>query len=202
MSVYTEMQAAYDAIALSYADRNDGEFPDDLLPLADRLLQHCGPEAHLLDVGCGTGRDMAWFETRQRTTTGVDLSSGMLNYARRKVMGNLLAIDMRALAFANASFDGAWCCASLLHLPKSEAPRALAEMHRVLKAGGMLCVCTQQGSGEVWEDDYRPGVRRFFARYVPDELCDLLESARFPIRSMTPSQANETRWLACTCIAL
>jgi len=131
-----QVQAAYDQIVWAYAARNHGTLADNLITLAARLVQHTGRSAHIIDVGCGTGRDMAWFESHGLTVTGIDLSSGMLAYARGQVSGHLLAMNMCHLGFCHASFDGAWCCAALLHVPKRDAAHALGEIRRVLKSGG------------------------------------------------------------------
>ena len=148
-----QVQAAYDQIVLAYADRNHGTMAGNLIALAEQLVQYAGRGAHLIDVGCGTGRDMAWFEAHGLAVTGIDLSSGMLAYARGQVSGDLLAMDMCHLGFHNARFDGAWCCASLLHVPKREASDALGEIRRVLKSDSMLIVSLQEGNGEGWEFD-------------------------------------------------
>jgi len=66
---------------------------------------------------------MAWFESQGLTVTGIDLSTGVLAYARGQVRGNLLAMNMTHLGFRTAHFDGAWCCASLLHVPKRRQHR-------------------------------------------------------------------------------
>jgi ubiquinone/menaquinone biosynthesis C-methylase UbiE len=196
-----QVQAAYDQIVLEYADRNHGKLTDNLIGLAEQLVQHVGHGAHIIDVGCGTGRDMAWFEAQGLTVTGIDLSSGMLAYARQHVGGNLLAMHMSHLDFHSASFDGAWCCASLLHLPKGEAPVALREIRRVLKSNSMLLISLQEGDSEGWEEGYVPGVRRFFARYQADELLSLLSYAGFSVQDIHKLQDGNRIWLSCVCIA-
>ena len=196
-----QVQAAYNQIVLAYADRNHGTMADNLIGLGERFVRHTGRGAHIIDVGCGTGRDMAWFESHDLAVTGIDLSSGMLAYARGQVSGHLFAMHMCHLGFRHAQFDGAWCCASLLHVPKCEAADALGEIRRVLKAGSMLIVSLQEGNGEGWEEGYVPGVRRFFARYQADEIRRMLCSTRFAVRDMGSSHGNNRAWLSCVCIA-
>jgi len=202
IDISRHVQAAYDQIVLAYADRNHGPMPDNLVALAERLVQHTGRGAHIIDVGCGTGRDMAWFESHGLAVTGFDLSSGMLTYARGHVRGDLFAMHMGHLGFRHAQFDGAWCCASLLHVPKREAAAALGEIRRVLKSGSMLIVIVQEGNGESWEEGYVPGIRRFFARYQADELRRLLCSTGFAVDDMGAWHGNNRGWLSWVCIAL
>jgi ubiquinone/menaquinone biosynthesis C-methylase UbiE len=195
-----QVQATYDQIVLAYADRNHGTMGDNLIALAERLVRHTGRSAHILDVGCGTGRDLAWFESHGLAVTGIDLSSGMLAYARGHVRGHLLAMHMCHLGFRHAQFDGVWWCVSLLHVPKREAVDALGEISRVLKLGSMLIVSLQEGHGESWEEGYVPSVRRFFARYQADEMRHMLCSTGFAVRDMGSSHGNNRDWLSCVCI--
>lgn len=187
--------AAYDQIAALYAKRN-AAMPEDLATLATRFLELVRQGAKILDVGCGAGRDMAWMEARGARVTGVDLSAGMLAEARRQVRGALLQMDMRRLNFPDARFGGVWCTASLLHLPKREAPGALREMRRVLVPHGILFLCIQEGAGEGWESaPYDVAVDRFFARYRMEETNDTLSRAGFVILACHRTDAGSRRWL-------
>jgi ubiquinone/menaquinone biosynthesis C-methylase UbiE len=173
--------AAYDTIAAEYAERTGRMLPEHL-ELGRDFLAPVPPPARLLEVGCGAGRDMAWFESQGANVVGVDLSPGMLRQARGRVRGELLEMDMLGLGFPDGSFEGVWCMATLLHLPKADAPRALGEMRRVLAPGGALALSLQRGEGEMWETvAYGHRVERFFARYSADEAERLLGAAGFGV---------------------
>jgi ubiquinone/menaquinone biosynthesis C-methylase UbiE len=175
------VQAAYDQVAAQYAARN-AAMPEALVAAGSRFLELLGGSGPpILDVGCGTGRDMAWLESRGAAVVGADLSQGMLALAQSVARGPLLQMDMLSLGLRAASFAGAWCCASLLHLPKRQAPLALAQMRRVLIPHGVLFLSLQQGSGEGWEEGPYPGVKRFFARYSRRELATLLAQNGFHV---------------------
>lgn len=195
------VQVAYDQIAEAYACRWHSCMPDSLVDLARELLLRTGRGARIVEVGCGTGRDMAWLESQGARVTGIDLSSGMLAYARQHVRGALLLMDMRSLAFRSAQFDGAWCCAALLHLPKSEAPGALREVRRVLKPGGTLVLSVQIGRGECWEGGYVQGAKRLFARYAADEMEAMLGNSWFIVRESYTVWAETREWLSLVCVA-
>lgn len=196
-----EVGAAYDRIAHAYAERNDAVMPQALISRGLELVQHLGEGGAVIDVGCGTGRDMAWLETHGLAVMGIDISSEMLRYARAKVRGSLFAMEMTRLGLRDSCFDGAWCCASLLHLPKTDAARALIEIRRVLKKGGVMMLSVQEGSGERWEAGYEANVRRFFARYSAEELRTLLPSTGFAVQDIQAHPGDGREWLVCTCLA-
>lgn len=189
---------AYDAFAASYAEMN-AAMPEALIRLGNRALARAaagaGAGARVLDVGCGAGRDMAWFEGQGARVVGVDRSAGMLAVTRPRVRGCLARMDMRSLAFPTGSFDVVWCIASLLHLPKADAPVAVAEMRRVLRLDGVLALSLQAGSGEVWETGPYPADARFFARYAADEAELMLGQCGFFVLERGLDEARERRWL-------
>jgi len=186
--------AAYDHIAADYAVIN-AAMPPHLAELATHFLGRLSPDTRVLDVGCGAGRDMAWMEARGVTVTGIDLSTRMLTQAREIVQGELRHMDMRHLDLPDGHFDGVWCCASLLHLPKTQAPIALTEMRRVLVPGGTLYLGVQEGEGEVWESAPYGSVERLFARYTSAEAETLLSNAGYAVIERGSSSAGARRWL-------
>jgi ubiquinone/menaquinone biosynthesis C-methylase UbiE len=199
--VYKQNQNAYDQIVLEFARRNHANLDGNLLALAQKLVQHVGRDGHIIEIGCGTGRDMVFFESQGIIVTGLDLSAGMLAYARQQVRGGLALMNMCQLGFRDANFDGAWSCASFLHVPKQAAPTALQEMQRVLKPGGILILSIQEGNTESWEEAYVAGVKRFFARYQADEMKNMLTNNGFFVREVGSFHDNNRDWLTFVCIS-
>lgn len=174
-------RSAYDQVAGQFAAANS-DMSESLQQSALRMLARKG-EQRLLDVGCGTGRDLAWMYRREPGRFyGSDLSMGMLREAKERAEAVFTQADMRLLPYASGSFGGLWCCAALLHLPRAQAPSALAEMARVLDPGGWLFLSVQAGTGEGLErSPYNPPVERYFTRYQPEAMAALLEAAGLKI---------------------
>lgn len=188
-------RATYDQIAPHFAEVN-GQMPDNLINDLRTFVEHTSPNGLYLDLGCGAGRDIAWFETQNLKMIGADFSSGMLNQARKVVHGPLTQMDMRSLGFDDSSFDGIWCNAALLHLSKAEAAGCLRELRRVLRDKGILDLAIQQGEGEVLEiNPYTQSGERFFARYTMDEMSSLLIAHQFSILDVHAFQAPNRHWL-------
>ena len=118
-------------------DRNSGN-------LAGWLCDAAGlkPGDTALDLACGAGQPSATAAERVRPggrVVATDLSPDMVAVTARKAqqlgLDNLEAreMDMQALAFPDASFDGATCRFGLMFCP--DPVKAAAEIHRVLKPG-------------------------------------------------------------------
>ena len=93
-----------------------------------------------LEVGIGTGLNLPFYPANVRLT-GIDFSQAMLSGARTRARGRAQPVeleqaDAEALPFPNASFDTVVSTFALCAIPDDR--RALAEMQRVLRPGGLL----------------------------------------------------------------
>lgn len=89
-----------------------------------------------LDLGCGTGwiQEVTALKGLRRQMVGIDISEGMLRFARQKKIPVVLG-DAGRIPFKDGSFDGVVAKGVLHHLPTTAT--AIAEIARVLKPGGI-----------------------------------------------------------------
>lgn len=110
-----------------------------LLDLARRRLGDLS-RLSVLDVGCGSGaldRDLSAFGRLE----GVDSSPTMVETARGANPGATYHVaDGAALPYDERTFDVAFASCVLHHVPRAERPGVVAELHRVLRPGGLAVV--------------------------------------------------------------
>ncbi|MCA2981266.1 MAG: methyltransferase domain-containing protein [Myxococcaceae bacterium] len=96
------------------------------------------PGQVVLDLGCGPGDGAARIAELGAIAIGLDYSAGMLDSARRepRLTNRLLRGDAGRLPFRDGAFDKLVCTNSFHHYP--DHFKALCEMRRVLKPGGLL----------------------------------------------------------------
>lgn len=189
----------YDRIAEAYARQASGRGPVAERELFSSIVK---PGGMILDVGCGPGRDSAFFVSRGFAVTGIDLSEQLLSYAREAAPGaTFLNRDIRQMGTFTASFDGVWACASLLHLTYREMPRALASIRTVMKDDATLFLYMKAGAGE--HETVEPsvaGFTRFYAFYTVDQLRQTVTGAGFTVTELHTNADTKNAgkwWIAC-----
>jgi SAM-dependent methyltransferase len=130
--------ASYDAIADWYEreflarSRGLPEHPlgidNALRALLDRGSGLC------LEIGCGTGEWAALIRTLGRAPVGVDLSAGMLRYAKDRLP--VIRADAEHLPFASSTLPAV--ISVMAHTDMPRYPHVLAEAARVLSADGVF----------------------------------------------------------------
>ncbi len=172
----------YDVIADSYAKQALKHGPGVQRRHFCSLVKKGGK---ILDVGCGSGRDCAYFVTKGFKTVGVDLSDNLLEIAKKAVpRATFIKQDIRALTVVPNSFDGIWSCTSLLHVKHEEIPATLHVWFSILKPGGILFIHVKKGEGEVERvDPSVPGIKRLFSLFLKEQVEMYCKQAGFTVLS-------------------
>ncbi|SIR41036.1 class I SAM-dependent methyltransferase [Pontibacter lucknowensis] len=124
------------------------QFDDIDIYLFDQLLKgRIQKGIHLLDAGCGAGRNITYMMQAGVQVYGADISAEAIEKTRELASElaptlparNFVVADLDALPFAEDKFDVVLCSA-VLHFARSEEhfKGIVQELWRVLKPGGML----------------------------------------------------------------
>lgn len=125
--------------------------PETLARSLSRIFnEHSGAPVKILDVGAGTGILSQHLRAAidNSTIDGVDISREMLEKAKTKgALDNAFVADIQheKLPYADGTFDITASCGMFEYI--EDPHRALAEMSRVTKPGGLLVFTTQEGHG-------------------------------------------------------
>lgn len=157
-----------------------------------RPLLFEGLTDRLLDAGVGTGRNCAFYPPGA-VVSGIDASAAMLARARERCPtlaagGRLYVMDVAAMTFPSASFDGAVASFLFCVLPDQLQVPALRELGRVVRPGGTIRLMEYvrpQGKlrrlvSYVWQPwiswAYGASFDRNTERHVPAAGLELVES--------------------------
>ena len=188
---------------LEYYERNAEQFIQDTLnkdmnSVYQAFEKYLKNNAHILDAGCGSGRDSLYFKNKGYRCTAFDISKKMCEFASKLLDQEVLNLSFEELDFVN-EFDAIWASASLLHIPKNEILSSMEKLSLALKPKGIIYTSFKLGEREFVKGE------RFFNSYTKEsfqELIDLtsfilLES--FILEDSRPDKKGEY-WLNCICV--
>jgi 2-polyprenyl-3-methyl-5-hydroxy-6-metoxy-1,4-benzoquinol methylase len=186
-------QKTYDRMARQWVDEHgDGSFWKVEMAEFNKYL----PAGRILDVGAGSGRDTQPLLAYGYDYLGVDYSQGMLEQARRHNPG----IEYRQMSIYDLSFDerfdGFWCAAVFVHIPKERTLEALKAVRACIKPGGIGFISTKEGAGEGLEA--RRGVEgydRLITYWQEDDFVEVLRQAGFEVVWQAQKQFEGSTWL-------
>ncbi|MCD7751532.1 MAG: class I SAM-dependent methyltransferase [Lachnospiraceae bacterium] len=164
---------------ISYYDEHAEEYcaatvNADMSFCRDRFMTYLPARAHILDAGCGSGRDSKVFLEKGFTVTAIDASEGMCKESEKLLGQDVIQCTFQEMNFQN-EFDGIWACASLLHVTRSDIDLVLQNLKKALKYEGVLYLSFKYGNEE------RMMKERFFNDYNENLLSVVLENNGFTV---------------------
>ena len=157
---------------ITYYNRNAKDFcaatrNADMGFCRDKFLCYLKPGAHVLDAGCGSGRDAKAFMEAGYVVTALDASAGICEEAEKFLGQRVMCMPFEEMNFRQ-EFDGIWACASLLHISEEGIVQVLKRFRAALKENGILYASFKYGEGERREGE------RFFRDYQEESLKKLM----------------------------
>ena len=166
----------------------------DLENLYERFLAYIPAGGSIMDLGCGSGRDVKWFRDHGYDAYGLDASEKLVKIACEKLQ---IPIELSTIEewVADDPYDGIWCCASIMHLDDEAIEQFFSNLKDNLKPDGVLFMSVKSGI-ETGIDRYG----RYFRDFEEDDIDELL--ARYPgleLKELWYTEdafhRNDFRWL-------
>ncbi len=187
------VERGYDRIGAEYERWSEGATDHARERNARVLLDGLPEGAAVLDLGSGSGELLTRQLAGRFRVTGIELSSRMVELARRNVPNaTFIRGDMASVEFAPGSFDGVCAFYSLTHLPPEELPAVLRRAADWLRPGGLFVASmgVTEDPGGV-EDDWVAGVPMYFAARSAEKNEELIEEAGLRVASARLESINE-----------
>ena len=151
------VQASYDRVADEYVRRIYDELANKPFDrqLLDRFAGRVRDAGLVCEIGCGPGHVAKYLSDRGVPMCGVDISSAMVDCARRLNPGiSFSQGDMRDLDVADGSWAAIVAFYSIIHVPREQVVAALRELGRALKPGGLLLLAFHIGNDLLHRDEW------------------------------------------------
>lgn len=158
----------------------DGTVSVDFSQIQNVFLESLPSNAHILDFGCGSGRDTKYFLGRGYQVDAMDGSMELCRAASEYAGIRVKHVLFQELAEVE-KYDGIWACASILHVKKVELPDIIRKMSLATKENGIIYVSFKYG-------DYE-GERN--GRY----FTDMTETSMKEMLAAFPELKVEKQWI-------
>ena len=164
------------------------------------------------DAACGFGAYSLAFASNGFQVKSFDISPTAVDFTRRGLERYGMAVDVKTASilstgYEDAAFDGVIACSVMDHLTAADAEKALAELYRITRPGGLLLVsfdtpeeADRETEHEVLADgslryaDNTPRAGMLFHPYSEAEISRLL-SGKSVIYAHTDQKGKQIRIL-------
>lgn len=190
--------------SVEYYNKNAAEFYQrsvgiDMSPAYEKFLSQLPSKAHILDAGCGIGRDAKYFKEKGYEVTAFDASKEMVNLCNQEMGISAIQLSFQDMVF-DQNFDGIWACASLLHVPYEETIDIFSKIRHALKPEGVFYASYKYGDQKmsVKGRDFYNMDEKVISPYLKDlfDTIHIWESAS-TIKHVAPSPSDS--WLNVLC---
>ena len=163
----------YDSHPEEYAQTT---YAADMTDYYRRFLKYVPKGGSIVDMGCGSGRDMKYFAEAGYSASGVDASEGMCRVAHEYSGCPVVCCD--ALAWRpETKCDAIWANGSLLHLHKDEITTFIKTKSEYLKPNGILYFSMKAGIPDGFD-----GNGRYFTPFSESIVDSVLADGKLKVR--------------------
>ena len=158
------------------------------------LVRHLKPEDTVLDVGCGSGRDLLWLQKNGYNAAGFERSKGLAALARKYAMCEIIEGDFQTFDFSKRKFDAILLSGALIHIPQARFDSVFDHILKGLGNEGKVLVSLKEGNGSSMGEDGRA-----FFYWQDFQLRNLFARQGFSILEFhkAPSKVNKRdTWLS------
>jgi SAM-dependent methyltransferase len=149
-----------------------------LAPLAQRLPA----EAFVLDVGCGSGRDLLWMKRKGFEVMGFERSPGLAELARDNAACEVIQGDFETYDFSSVLVDAIMLVGALVHVPHERFSGVFQNITSAIPENGSVLITLKQGSGDLKDPD-----GRIFYLWEDQKARELFDTLGFKVCDFSTS---------------
>lgn len=186
--------AIFDKYAEQYAELT---FSNILQYELNRFISFLPKNARIIDIGCGSGRDVQYFMDYGFQVVGIDASTNMINEAKKRVPnGEFEIMRFESLNFSEESFDAAWVLDAIPFLEKKSVENFLSSFYSILKKDAIVFISARQGVGETEIEYKKLGNSKLkVSFFYEEEIENLLRENGFEVLNLFTQEGEDFTWI-------
>jgi len=166
----------------NYKVYHEKTFSIDPSSFLDPLARRLPAEAFILDVGCGSGRDLLWMKKQGFDVIGFERSPDFAELARDNAGCEVIEGDFETYNFDSILADAIMAIGALVHVPHERFPRVFKNITSALYNHGNVLITLKEGSGSRMDSD-----SRVFYLWQDEEALELFNSVGFTVYDFSKS---------------
>ena len=178
----------------NYNAYHEKTFPIDPSSFLKPLAQRLPAEAFVLDVGCGSGRDLLWMKKRGFDVIGFERSPGLAELARDNAACEVIKGDFESYDFSSFLVDAIMLVGALVHVPHERFSDVFQNITSAIPDNGSVLITLKQGSGDLTDPD-----GRIFYLWQDQKALELFDTLGFKVCDFSTSVSktgSEEIWMS------
>ncbi len=159
-----------------YEEYSESTFNVDPSSFLTPLSEILNPGSTVLDIGCGSGRDLLWLKKKGFQPTGFEYSSNLAEFARKNSGCPVMEGDFSVFDFSQLQFDAVLLVGALVHVELSQLKQVLTNINRVLSEKGYIYLTMKKGQGQQKSKD-----GRVFTLWLENDLEEIFTELNLSI---------------------
>lgn len=139
----------------NYKEYHEKTFIVDPSSFLSPFAKNLEPGSIILDIGCGSGRDLLWLKKRGFKVVGFERSPGLAGLVRENVRCEVIKDDFEAYDFSPLSVDAILLVGTFVHLPHRKLPDVVNSIGQALKDDGKMLLSLKRGAGSTTDSHGR-----------------------------------------------
>jgi SAM-dependent methyltransferase len=167
----------------NYELYHERTFSIDPSPFLEPFIKILPKGACILDIGCGSGRDLLWLKERGFKVAGFERSTGLAKLARKNSSCEVIEGDFETFDFSPLSFDAVIASGSLVHIPHDKFITIFQNITKCMSAA-IVYLSLKEGTGQ-----QRDHEGRTFYLWSDEKLRKLFSEAQFEVINFSRSKS-------------
>lgn len=176
-----EMRKTYNGICAKYSKEAEKNWKDksDI----DKFLKYLDNGASIMDIACGVGELLKYYDEHNFRVSGFDISDEMVKISKSKVpYANVYQMSIYDMDKMDGLFDAISATFIFAHIPKEKIGDVINNIKNKLKPGGIFFTIFATSLTEGLQADPIDNDFNYYAvNYTKEEICNVLTENNFEI---------------------
>ena len=174
LEIEREMTKTYNAIATRYEKEAQEDWKDK--KYVDNFLNYIHKNDSILDIACGTGELLKYYNDKGFRTTGIDISEEMVNISKTKIPNpKVINMSLYDIDKLQEKFDAISATFTLVHIPKEKINEFIKKVSERLNEDGIFfTVFTTSLQEGIQEEQLDRNYKYYAVNYSTEEISTLL----------------------------